>query len=214
VTVLLWVIALLILVVVGLEVWLRRVLIPRLARLASEGLGTEVGLHTDPGLHAVAVLRRHVPYLHLHATDVPVAQGRGRIMVLKVDLHGIRLHGSWTRLRPTFERARFHAHLRWEDVKLVVPLPAYLIDVHVGRDGLRLTTLAGVAIDAHIDLHPGKVSVRPTGTVLRLLPTQNVVIDLPKLPLGASIDTMTLGDGTVDLEGPLDPDALTAATAR
>jgi hypothetical protein len=96
----------------------------------------------------------------------------------------------------------------------VISLPPFLTDVHVGREGLRLTTLAGVAIDAHVDLHPGKVRVRPTGTVLRLLPTQNVIIDLPELPLGATIETMTLGDGTVDLEGPLDPDALTAATAR
>jgi hypothetical protein len=199
VTVLLWVIALLILVAAGLEVWLRRVLIPRLARMASEGLGTEVLLRTDPGLHTVAVLRRHVPYLHLDATDVPAAEGRARLTALEVELRGIHLHGPFTRLRPTFERARFRAHLRWEDVREVVPLPPYLTDVAVGREGLRLTTLAGVAIDAHVDLHPGKVRVRPTGTVLRLLPTQNVVIDLPKLPLGATIDTMTLGDGTVDL---------------
>lgn len=213
-TVLLWVIACMLVAAVALEVWLRLVLLPRLARLASVGLGTPVTLRTDPGLHTLAVLRRHVPYLHLDAADVPVADGRGRLAQLEVHLHGIHLHGPWTRLRPTVERARFCTHVRWEDVRPVISLPPYLTDVDVGREGLRLTTLAGVAIDAHVDLHPGKVRLRPTGTVLRLLPTQNVIIDLPKLPLGATIETMTLGDGTVDLEGPLDPDALSAATAR
>lgn len=213
-TVVVWVIGAVAVAAVGLEVWLRRVMVPRLARLASDGLGTPVTLRPDPALHAVAVLRRHVPYLHLYAVDVPVADGRGRLAELEVELHGIHLYGPWTRLRPTFERARFSTHLRWQDIRPVVPLPPYLRAIDVGRDGLRLTTLAGVAVDAHVDLHPGKVRVRPTGSVLRLLPTQNVVIDLPKLPLGATIDTMTLGDGTVDLEGPLDPDALAAAAAR
>lgn len=213
-TVLLWVIACLLVAVVALEAWLRVVLLPRLEGLASDGLGTPVTLRTDPGLHALAVLRRHVSYLRLDAVDVPVADGRGRLARLEVHLHGIHLHGPWTRLRPTFERARFCTHVRWEDVRAVVPLPAYLRAVDVERGGLRLTTLAGVAIAAHVDLHPGHVRVRPTGTVLRLLPTQNVIIEVPQLPLGAKIETLTLGDGTVDLEGPLDPDALSAATAR
>lgn len=211
---LLWVVGIVLLAFVALEVWLRRLVMPRLRRLVSDGLGSDATFRPELGMHAVAVLRRHVPVLQVHAEEVPVADGRGRIAVLDVHLYGIRLHGPYARLRPSVERARFRAHIRWEDVQALVSLPPYLRAVDVERAGLRLTTLAGVAIAAHVDLHPGQVRVRPTGTLLRLLPTQNVVIDLPSLPLGATIETMSLGDGTVDLEGPLDPDALAAATAR
>lgn len=196
---------------VGLEVWLRGVLVPRLTRLASAALGTSVSLKPDLGLHAVAVLRRHVPYLQLRAEAVPVADGRGHIAELVIDLTEIRLCGPWTRLQPTFEDARFRAHLRWSDVRALVSLPTYLRAIDVAPDGLRLTTLAGVAIAAHVDLHPGQVRLRPTGSFLRLLPTQHVVIDLPSLPLGAAIESMRLGDGTVDLAGRIDTAELAAA---
>lgn len=208
------VIGLLSIAAVVTEWWLRRRLVPLLSRQVSQALRADADLLPDEGSLLTAVVRRFVSHVRLVASDVPLADGQARLQEVVVDLTGIHLQGPLRKVNPTFDDARFTARLQWADVSPAVPLPSYLKAVDVVSDGLRLTTLAGVIFDAHVELHPGKVRVRPTGSVLRLLPTQNVVIDIPPLPLGARIDEMALGDGTVELVGTLDVDELASAIAR
>jgi hypothetical protein len=142
-----------------------------------------------------------------------VAAGRGSIDRLQIDLTDVRL-GGWGRDRRVITAAAgtFTAHLRMAALGDILELPPFLARVDVAPQGLKLLTIAGVTLDATVELRRTSVLVRPLdgsrSLMLRFLPQPVFRIPLPTLPFGSRIEAADLSDGAVDVRGRFDPDQL------
>lgn len=198
----------LVLVVVVLEAAVRH----RLVQLAADRLAR--ALQADVELHVVGrpllwhLARRRVPRVSLVAEDLPVLQGDARLARLHVDVHDVRLVERGADRRLTAAAGRFDLRVTEDQLLEMVTLPPYLTSLSVVSDGLRLTTVAGVSVDAAVDLVDDGLEVRMSRSVLRLLPQPSFWLPLPTWPYGATLADIALHDGWLRGWGTLDADHL------
>lgn len=197
--------------VVGAEQWLKHRALQQAADRLAEHLDADVEVHVVGGPLTPHVARRHLPSVMIVIRRLPIADGRAELDELIVHLEDLRLVGTREDPLVTAGAGRFTAHLAGEALARVVPLPSYLTALSVIPNGLRLLTVAGVAVDARVRLEPNSLLVRPTGSVLRLLPQPSFRLPLPRLPYGARAEDVVLRQDAIDVTGTLDADLLTLA---
>ena len=207
----LWVvaaIALLVAAAAGLEWWVRERGVQRSADGLAEILDADVELHVVGRPLSLHVARRELPEVVVVADDLPVLDGRATLDRLRVELRAVRLLGRGDDQRVTAQAGRFHLTLGNDQLLRMVTLPSYLVSLDVVPSGLRLHTVAGVAVDATVQLDTDSLLVRPASSMLRLLPQPSFRLPLPRWPYGASVEGVTLHRGTLEAWGALDPEEL------
>lgn len=152
--------------------------------------------------------RRLVPTARVTFTDLPIADGRSSLAELVVDLTAIHLDGPRRRPDVHADAGTFRATLTADALNRLVTLPPGLSALELTDDGLRLRTVAGLAVDTDVELRPSAVRVTARGGVLRLLPTTGWTTPLPALPYGATIRRIETARGLARAHGDLDPDTL------
>lgn len=172
-------------------------------------------LEADAELHVVGrplawhALRRELPEVVVVAEDVPVLEGRASLDRLRVELDTVRLEGRGRdSRRVTAGAGRFHLEVSTPQLLALVTLPSYLVSLEVEPAGLRLQTLAGMVVDASVELERDSLLVRPVSSMLRLLPQPQFRLPLPTWPYGATLEGVRLHAGRVEAWGVLDPDHL------
>ena len=201
-------IALLGAVAVGVEWWVREHGVQRSADGLAAIIDADVELHVVGRPLAVHVARRELPEVVVVADGLPVLDGRATLDRLRVELQGVRLLGRGDDQRVTAEEGRFHLTLGNDQLLRMVTLPSYLVSLDVVPSGLRLHTVAGVAVDATVRLDPDSLLVRPASSMLRLLPQPSFRLPLPRWPYGATVEGVTLHRGSLEAWGTLAPDEL------
>ncbi len=196
---------------IGAEQWLRHRALQQAADRLADHLDADVEVHVVGRPLTPYVVRRHLPSVMVVVRRLPIADGRAELDELVVHLENLRLVGTREDPHVAAGAGRFTAHLTGDALARVVSLPSYLTALRVIPNGLRLLTVAGVAVDARVHLEPTSLLVRPTGSVLRLLPQPSFRLPLPRLPYGARVDDMVLRRDAIDVSGTLDPGALTLA---
>lgn len=204
------VVALVGLVVAG-EHWLRHRALQQAADRLADHLDADVEVHVVGRPLTPYVVRRHLPSVMIVVRRLPIADGRAELDELVVQLEDLRLVGTREDPYVAAGAGTFTAHLAGDALTRVVSLPSYLSALSVVPNGLRLLTVAGVAVDARVKLEPTSLLVRPTGSVLRLLPQPSFRLPLPRLPYGARVDDIVLRRDTIDVTGTLDPGHLALA---
>lgn len=172
-------------------------------------------LDADTELHVVGrplawhAIRRELPQVVVVAEDVPVLDGRASLDRVRVELDTVRLEGRGpdTR-RVTAGAGRFHLEVSTPQLLALVTLPSYLVSFEVEPSGLRLQTLAGVVVDASVQLERDSLLVRPVSSMLRLVPPPQFRLPLPTWPYGAALEGMRLHAGRVEAWGTLAPEHL------
>lgn len=184
----------------------------RLVQLAADR--TAAALHADVELQVVGrplllhLLRRHVPHVVVVADDLPVLEGRARLDRLRVEFDDLRLVDRARKRQVAATSARFDLRLAEDELLEMVTLPSYLGSLSIREDGLRLTTLAGVTVDADVRLEGDGLLVQMSRSVLGILPQPSFWLALPTWPYGASIEDVALHDGWLAAWGSMDPDHL------
>lgn len=204
----LWVavaIALLVALAAGAEWWVRERGVQRSADGLAEALQADVELHVVGRPLAWHVARRELPAVVVVAEHLPVLAGRARLDRLRVELHEVRLWGRGDDQRVTATDGRFQLSLDNDQLLRMVTLPSYLVSLDVVPTGLRLRTVAGVVVDATVHLDADSLLVRPTSSMLRLLPQPSFRLPLPSWPYGARVEGISLHRGTLDAWGTMDP---------
>lgn len=207
----LWVaaaVALLVVTAAGIEWWVRERGVQRSADGLAEILDADVELHVVGRPLSLHVARRELPEVVVVADDLPVLDGRATLDRLRVELRTVRLLGRGDDQRVTAEDGRFHLALGNDQLLRMVTLPSYLVSLDVVPSGLRLHTVAGVAVDATVRLDTDSLLVRPASSMLRLLPQPSFRLPLPRWPYGASVEGITLHRGTLEAWGTMDPEEL------
>lgn len=205
-----WLAALLVLVVATMIV--ETLARHRLVQLGADRIAR--ALHADTELHVVGrpllwhLARRHLPRVSVVADDLPVLEGRTRLQRLHVDVHDVRLTVRGDDRRVMAAGAHFELSLTDDQLLEMVTLPSYLVSLAIVPRGLRLTTVAGVAVEADVRLAGDGLQVRMSPAVLRLLPQPSFWLPLPTWPYGATITEVTLHDGWLQAWGTMDPDKL------
>ena len=192
----------------GAEWWARERGVQRSADGLAAVLQADVELHVTGHPLAWHALRHQLPEVVVVAEDMPVLDGRATLDRLRVELHTVRLLGQGDDQRVTAETGRFHLTLGNDQLLRMVTLPSYLVSFEVVPSGLRLTTVAGVSVDATVRLDSHSLLVRPASTMLRLLPQPSFQLPLPSWPYGASVEGFTLHRGSLEAWGTLDPEEL------
>lgn len=182
-------------------------------RLAEElGTSTTIVIDVDSGPlpHVRAVLwDRRLPSLALAAHGVPFGDRGVRLTRLEARIDGLPLEGPRLRPRPGSAFGTFTANLDDEGLPGLLGLPPVVQGLAVHGDGLRVTTVAGVALTCDVELVDGSVQVRPRQhAVLSRLPWPTVAATLPALPFDAIVERLVLQDGHVVAEGTFDTGAL------
>lgn len=184
----------------------------RLVQLAADRIAR--ALHADVELHVVGrpllwhLARRHLPRVSVVADDLPVLDGRAHLQLLHVDVDDVRLVDRAEDRKVVAGAGRFDLRLTDEQLLAMVTLPSYLVSLSIVPRGLRLTTLAGVAVDADVRLAGDGLQVRVSPAVLRLLPQPSFWLPLPTWPYGATVTDIELHDGWLRAWGAMDPEQL------
>lgn len=184
----------------------------RLVQVAADRIAG--ALQADVELHVVGrpllwrLARRHLPQVVVAAEHLPVLDGRVRLARLDLEFDDVRLAERGADRRLTAAAARFDLRLTEAQLRELVTLPSYLTSLSVVADGLRLTTWAGVAVDADVQLAGDELEVRMSRSVLPLLPQPSFRLPLPTWPYGATVTGMALHDGWLQARGTMDPDRL------
>lgn len=183
-----------------------------LADRIAEALQADVELHVVGRPLLWHLARRELPHVAVAAADLPVLRGRAQLGHLRVELDRVRLvgplFGRAEDLNITAEAGRFRLTLAGPELLRMVTLPPYLATFDLIPKGVRLQTLAGVAVDATVALEPDSLVVRPSGSVLRLLPQSTIRLPLPRWPYGAVVEGFLLHVGSVEAWGTMDPGRL------
>ena len=198
-------VALLLALAAGAEWWVRERGVQRSADGLAAVLEADVELHVVGRPLSWQVARRALPEVVVVADHLPVLEGRATLDRLRVELHDVRLWGRGDDQRITASQGRFHLDLGTEQLLRMVTLPPYLVSLDVVPTGLRLHTLAGVAVDATVRLDADSLLVRPTSSMLRLLPQPSFRLPLPRWPYGARVEGIALHRGVLEAWGALDP---------
>ena len=192
----------------GVEWWVRERGVQRSADGLAAVLQADVELHVTGRPLAWHTLRRELPEVVVVADDLPVLDGRATLDRLRVELDGVQLLGRGEDQRVTAQHGRFHLTLGNDQLLRMITLPSYLVSFEVVPSGLRLTTVAGVSVDATVNLDAHSLLVRPASTMLRLLPQPSFRLPLPSWPYGARVEGFTLHRGSLEAWGTLDPGEL------
>ena len=192
----------------GAEWWVRERGVQRSADGLAAVLQADVELHVTGRPLAWHALQHELSEVVVVAQDMPVLDGRATLDRLRVDLHTVRLLGKGDDQRVTAGTGRFHLTLGNDQLLRLVTLPSYLVAFEVVPSGLRLTTVAGVSVDATVELDSESLLVRPASTMLRLLPQPSFRLPLPSWPYGARVEGFTLHRGSLEAWGTLDPEEL------
>lgn len=195
-------------VVAGAEWWARERGVQQAADGLAEALQADVEVHVVGRPLAWHLLRREVPHAVVVADVLPVLHGRAHIDRLRVELDRIRFHGRRDDPEVTADAGRFRLTLATDQLLRMITLPSYLVGLEVVPTGLRLQTVAGVGVDASVELDRDSLLVRPASSMLRLLPQPSFRLPLPAWPYGARVEGMTLHHGSIEAWGVLDPEEL------
>ena len=204
----LWVavaVALIVAFAAAAEWWVRERGVQRSADGLAAVLAADVELHVVGRPLAWHVARRELPEVVVVAEQLPVLDGQATLDRLRVELQQVRLLGRGDDQRVTATTGRFHLSLGNDQLLRMVTLPSYLVSLDVVPTGLRLHTVAGVAVDATVRLDTDSLLVRPTSSMLRLLPQPSFRLPLPRWPYGARVEGITLRRGTLEAWGGMDP---------
>jgi hypothetical protein len=207
----LWLAAIVVLAAVVLlatEWWVRHRAVQEAADRIATAIEADVELHVVGRPLAWRLLRRHLHQVILVADDLPVLEGRARLRRLRIELDNVRLEGPAEDRRITAAAGRFDLRLDGDQLLPMVTLPPFLMTFSIIPRGLRLMTLAGVTVDASLELAGSALKVRANRGVLRLIPHPTFWLPLPTWPYGAVVDDMLLHDGWLEAWGTLDPDKL------
>lgn len=202
------VVGLLVVLAMGLEWWVRERGVQRSADGLAAVLDADVELHVVGRPLAWYVARRELPEVVVVAEHMPVLEGRATLDRLRVELRDVRLLGRGDDQRATATDGRFQLSIGNDQLLRMVTLPSYLVSLDVVPTGLRLHTVAGVAVDATVRLDTDSLLVRPASSMLRLLPQPSFRLPLPHWPYGATIEGITLHRGTMEAWGRMDPEEL------
>lgn len=188
------------------EWWARERGVQQAVDRIAHALDAETELHVVGRPLAWHALRRELPEVVVVAEGVPVLEGRASLDRLRVELDIVRLEGRGRDTRRVAAAAgRFHLEVSTPQLLAVVTLPSYLVSLEVEPSGLRLQTLAGVVVDASVELERDSLLVRPVSSMLRLIPQPQFRLPLPTWPYGATVQGIRLHAGRVEAWGVLDP---------
>ena len=190
---------------------LLRPVLSRLHRTVEDQLGVPCELHlAERDLLRAALVRQPVPQVDLHADDVPLGDTGARITTLWVKLDDVALHGPRLRPEVTAGRGRFVATFLDEAIDGLVDLPPVVDHVWLLGDGLRVNTVAGVAVTCDLGLEGSQVVVRPRlpEPLDRRLPWRRLAHPVPDLPFGATLETLEVDRGQVVATGSLNAEHL------
>lgn len=193
---------------VGAEWWVRERGVQRAADGLAAAFGADVELHVTGRPLAWHVLRREIPEVVVVTEGLPVLEGRATLDRLRIELRTVRLLGRGPGQRVTADTGAFHLALGDDQLLRMITLPSYLVSFDVVPSGLRLHTMAGVAVDATVRLDPDSLLVRPASSMLRLLPQPSFRLPIPRWPYGATVDGVTLHRGSLEAWGAMDPEEL------
>ncbi len=195
--------AILVLVVLAVERWVR----DRAPREASRRLSAALGVPTH--VNAVGrprdwILRRTVPAVALAADGVPIRGGRAQIDHLAVTLLGVRLEGRGSDRRVVADEGNFVATLSQEQLRRLIDLPPLVRGIELRGERVRLLTSGGLAIDVRLRANDGAIELRPVGNPLGGVLPVRYRIPLDNLPAGAQVVRAVVRNGAVVASGPLD----------
>lgn len=190
---------------VGAEWWVRERGVQQAVDAIARSLDANAQLQVVGRPLAWHLLRRELPAVVVVADDLPVLDGRARLHRLRVELDTVRLEGPRAGQRVTAAAGRFHLTVSTDQLLQLVSLPSYLSSLDVVPTGVRLQTVAGVMVDASVRLEANGLVVRPSGSMLRLLPQPSFRLPLPTWPYGATVEGITLHRDSVEAWGVLDP---------
>lgn len=197
------------------EWWVRHRAVQEAADRIATAIQADVELQVVGRPLTWRLLRRHLHQVILVAEDLPVLEGTARLRRLRIELDDVRLEGPAQDRRITAGAGRFDLRLDGDQLLPMVTLPPFLLTFTIVPRGVRLMTLAGVAVDASLELAGSALKVRANRGVLRLIPHPTFWLPLPTWPYGAVVDDMLLHDGWLEAWGTLDPDTLVfPVTAR
>ncbi|WP_028849063.1 LmeA family phospholipid-binding protein [Thermocrispum municipale] len=186
-------------------------------------------VEVDPPPRTLAkhAVKRHVDRVELRAEGVPIDDDGGKIEVLHVVAHDVRLRLSWRKPTVSIGEARFTAQLSERQLTALIPLPPGVDRLTITEDGVTLHTIAGLPIATVVRMEgPHKVHVAPTAppkvplldrfgidiALPKLTPSPLLdqlvrvgrTFELPELPAGALVEEIEPLDGAMRFSGTVD----------
>lgn len=171
-------------------------------------LEADVELHVEGRPLAWHLVRRHLPRVVVVADGMPVLDGRAHLDRLRVELDDVRLVGPAGAREVVAGAGRFSLRLDGDQLLEMVTLPPFLLTFSITPQGLRLLTLAGVYLDARVELAGPGLKVRASSAVLRWIPQPTFWLKLPTWPYGAVVEDMVLHAGWLEAWGTMGAEQL------
>lgn len=156
--------------------------------------------------------------VEVQADDVPVGDG-AMLRGLEATIHDVRADVRGRAV--TTGLGTFEARIEERELGALVRLPGVVSRLELGPTGLRVWTVLGIAVEADVLVHDGALRVIPdpaqVATLLQLpgvsafrraVEGAGLRLELPPLPFGAIVETLTFRTGEVVATGRLTPQRL------
>jgi hypothetical protein len=163
------------------------------------------------------LLERSVDWVSLRSRRVPLGDDRGsHLTTLEVVLDEVRMSGSRRRPEIRAREGRFVATFDAGAVEALVAPPPVVDAIAIHDDGLRVSTVAGIAFMCDVVLRERTILLTPRAPdpLRGLLPWPSLARPVPELPLGAMLREVRVEAGQVVCSGSLATEELRFSTGR